>query len=98
MENLPKRTSLVRETANTLKVWIEEGILRGTLPGELQLKARLGVGRDTLRLALKFLEREGGTTPASQGRQRQVQIGPQSSLPEIIVPRLPVTFLSPERL
>ncbi|HZV34693.1 MAG TPA: GntR family transcriptional regulator, partial [Verrucomicrobiae bacterium] len=96
MDGLPKRTSLVRETANTLKDWIEGGILRGTLPGELQLKSRLGVGRDTLRLALKLLEREGWTTPTTRGRQRQVQSGAKSQRSGTDA-RLPVTFLSPER-
>ena len=97
MENLPKRTSLVRETANTLKVWIEDGILSGVLPGEMQLKNRLGVGRDTLRLALRLLENEGWTTPTSQGRQRRVQIGshPARQKPDAL---LPVTFLSPARM
>jgi DNA-binding LacI/PurR family transcriptional regulator len=97
MDGLPKRTSLVRETANTLKEWIEGGILRGTLPGELQLKARLGVGRDTLRLALKLLEREGWTTPTSRGRQRQVHAGSGTQRKGSDA-RLPVTFLSPERI
>jgi hypothetical protein len=49
MEHLPKRTSLVHETATTLKEWISTGMLSEALPGELQLKGRLGVGRDTLR-------------------------------------------------
>ncbi|HWF18467.1 MAG TPA: substrate-binding domain-containing protein [Verrucomicrobiae bacterium] len=98
MDGLPKRTSLVRETANTLKDWIEAGILRGTLPGELPLKMRLGVGRDTLRLALRLLEREGWTTPTSRGRQRQVQIGHVPSTTRANSARLPVTFLSPERI
>ncbi len=98
MENLPQRTSLVRETANTLKVWIESGILRGTCPGELQLKARLGVGRDTLRQALRLLEQEGWVAPTTQGCQRRVQIGEQPIRPEPGVSRLPVTFLSPERV
>jgi len=95
MESLPKRTSLVRETAAALKEWIGTGILSGVLPGELQLKSRLAVGRDTLRLALKLLEQDGWVTPATQGRQRRVQSG-HLPLPQAAASnKLPVTFLSP---
>jgi DNA-binding LacI/PurR family transcriptional regulator len=94
MEYLPKRNSLVHETAAALKKWITTGILSGVLPGELQLKARLGVGRDTLRLALQSLEEEGWVTPAVQGRQRRVQAEhlPARTTTE---DRRPVSFLSP---
>jgi DNA-binding LacI/PurR family transcriptional regulator len=94
MDRLPKRTSLVTETASTLKQWIGSSALRGMLPGELRLKSRLRVGRDTLRLALKTLEREGWVTSAVRGRQRRVirPLGPgRVPLPG----HLPVTFLSP---
>src|SRR5260221_1557151 len=94
MEYLPKRTSLVHETAAALKNWIETGLLSGRLPGELQLKKRLGVGRDTLRLALQVLEREGRVTPAVQGRQRQVLGAHLPALPAS-PSRLPVSFISP---
>lgn len=63
MHWLPKRTSLAAETAVTLKKWIAEGELSGLLPGELRLKSRLGVGRDTLRLALKSLRSRAGFYP-----------------------------------
>src|ERR1022692_1726045 len=47
MEHLPKRTSLVHATATTLKEWISTGMLSEVLPGELQLKGRLGgAGRE----------------------------------------------------
>src|SRR5450759_4642642 len=72
MEHLPKRTSLVHETATTLKEWISTGMLSEVLPGELQLKGRLGVGRDTLRLALKLLTDDGWVEPAAKGQQRRV--------------------------
>jgi DNA-binding transcriptional MocR family regulator len=96
MEPLPKRTSLIHETATTLKEWISRGILRDTLPGELQLKSRLGVGRDTLRHALKILADDGWVTDASKGQQRRVENGRSAKAPpgpEAAV--LPVTFLSP---
>jgi len=94
MEYLPKRTSLVHETAAAVKNWIETGLLSGRLPGELQLKKRLGVGRDTLRLALQLLEKEGRVTPTIQGRQRQVLGAHLPALP-VSASRLPVSFISP---
>jgi DNA-binding LacI/PurR family transcriptional regulator len=95
MEHLPKRTSLVHETAATLKEWISSGVLQEELPGELQLKARLGVGRDTLRLALTLLTREGWVSPARKGRQRRVQTGHPPLRNGAASSQLPVTFLSP---
>jgi DNA-binding LacI/PurR family transcriptional regulator len=97
MESLPKRTNLISETAAALKEWISTGVLGGTLPGELPLKTRLRVGRDTLRLALKRLEQEGWITPASQGRQRQVQKERAAAAPNPTQRHLPVTVLSPHR-
>jgi DNA-binding LacI/PurR family transcriptional regulator len=94
MEYLPKRTSLVHETAAAVKNWIETGLLSGMLPGELQLKKRLGVGRDTLRLALQLLEKEGWVTPTIQGRQRKVQ-GAHLPALSASTSRLPVSFISP---
>lgn len=96
MEHLPKRTSLVTETAATLKEWIGTGTLRDVLPGELQLKKRLGVGRDTLRLALKSLTQEGWVTPAFKGRQRRVQARHLPAPANLKATKLPVTFLSPK--
>lgn len=94
MERLPKRTSLVTDTALTLKEWIGSRVLRGMLPGELRLKNRLRIGRDTLRLALKVLEREGWVTHAVRGRQRHV-VGPLGPRRKPLSGHLPVTFLSP---
>jgi DNA-binding LacI/PurR family transcriptional regulator len=95
MEHLPKRISLVTETAAALKEWIATGVLRDILPGELQLKKRLGVGRDTLRLALKALAQEGWVTPAFKGRQRRVQAKHLPAPGNLKAAKLPVTFLSP---
>jgi len=95
MHRLPKRTSLVAETASTLKQWIADKELSDTLPGELRLKSLLGVGRNTLRLALKMLEDEHWISTPGQGRQRCVQkrrLPPRYAASER---RLPVTFLSP---
>lgn len=95
MEHLPKRTNLATETATTLKEWINTGVLTGVLPGELQLKQRLGVGRDTLRLALKLLTQEGWLEPAHQGQPRVVKAERLTPGEGSKTELLPVTFLSP---
>ncbi len=76
MEHLPKKSTLPRETTSVLKDWILRGVLAGSLPGELRLKQRLCVGRDTLRLALNILEAEGWIGAAVKGKQRQVLMRP----------------------
>lgn len=95
MEPLPKRASLIHETANTLKEWISRGLLNDVLPGELQLKARLGVGRDTLRLALKILEDDAWISVSSKGQHRRVLAAPGRQPTESNHPAagLPVTLL-----
>jgi DNA-binding LacI/PurR family transcriptional regulator len=96
MEHLPKRSSLVIETAATLKEWIAAGVLRDVLPGELPLKRRLHVGRDTLRLALKSLTQEGWVSPSSKGRQRWVNSRHPSLAADTNATKLPATFISPK--
>lgn len=96
MEQLPIRTNLVSQTTSTIKQWITGGVLRGTLPGEMRLKAQLGVGRDTLRLALKALAREGWITAPVKRRQRRVNVKHLPASPGRPQNRLPVTFLSPD--
>jgi DNA-binding LacI/PurR family transcriptional regulator len=95
MPLLPKRTSLVTETAETLKKWIVDGDLSEMLPGELRLKSLLGVSRNTLRLALKVLTDEHWLSSTAQGKQRRVQKNRLPSLYPASDRRLPVTFLSP---
>jgi hypothetical protein len=95
MEHLPKHTNLVSETASTLKDWINTGLFKEVLPGELQMKKRLGVGRDTLRLALKSLTQEGWVAPALKGQQRHIRVQPLPSGESLKTELLPVTFLSP---
>jgi DNA-binding LacI/PurR family transcriptional regulator len=97
MIQLPKRNSLVHETASTLKQWIAGGVLRDVLPGELDLKQRLRVGRDTLRLALQLLIKEGWVEPSTQGRKRRIHAQKLSRLKKSAAADLPVTFLSPYR-
>lgn len=94
-EHLPKRVSLVHETVLALKDWISQGVVDEILPGEFELKERLGVGRDTLRLALKQLTDEGWLFPTAQGQQRRVRKDRLPSRKKIVSEQRPVLFLSP---
>jgi len=98
MHRLPRRISLVQETARTLKEWISTGVFSAKLPGELRLKTRLGVGRDTLRSALKLLINEGWIASSGKGLQRRIEPGRITSQMTAWSRRLPVTFLSPHRI
>jgi DNA-binding LacI/PurR family transcriptional regulator len=98
MEHLPKRTNLVHETVATIKEWIRRGVLSEILPGELQLKTLLGVGRDTLRLALKILEDDGWVSQSRKGQQRQIERKHLLAQEETDRDQLPVTFLSPHHV
>ncbi|HUC84610.1 MAG TPA: substrate-binding domain-containing protein [Candidatus Acidoferrales bacterium] len=70
-------------------------MLQDVLPGELDLKDRLRVGRDTVRLALQVLASEGWLEPAGQGRQRRIRLEKLPKLKKTADAGLPVTFLSP---
>jgi DNA-binding LacI/PurR family transcriptional regulator len=59
------------------------------------LKTRLGVGRDTLRSALKLLASEGWISASGKGYQRRIEPGRITSQMSALSRRLPVTFLSP---
>lgn len=95
MEHVPKRNSLAQETAVTLREWISAGLLKEMLPGERELKCRLGVGRNTLRIALDVLAQEGWVSTANHGQQRQVCGQEPPSETSRATDHLPVTFLSP---
>jgi DNA-binding LacI/PurR family transcriptional regulator len=95
MIRLPKRKSLIYETAATLKQWIATGLVKDVLPGELDLKDRLRVGRDTVRSALKLLTSEGWLEAGRQGRQRRIRAAKLTKEKKSAQAGLPVTFLSP---
>ncbi|HEX5223245.1 MAG TPA: GntR family transcriptional regulator [Verrucomicrobiae bacterium] len=71
MDSLPRRSSLVAQTAVILRESIEAGVWKDFLPGEHELCERLQVSRVTLRAALLQLGREGWFQ-AQQGRRRQI--------------------------
>lgn len=56
---LPRKCSLVAETAESLREGIQTGVWQDVLPAERKLSEDLQVSRSTLRSALKELERSG---------------------------------------
>jgi len=70
MPPLPRRHSLIAETAAVLRQRIEAAEWSLHLPGEIELAALLQVGRNTLRSALAILEGEGYLMTAKGARRR----------------------------
>lgn len=71
MKPLPRRHSLIAETASVLRQRLEAGEWSLHLPGEMELAALLQVGRNTLRSALAILEGEGRLV-SSKGSRREI--------------------------
>jgi len=71
MTEIPKRVSLVTQTADILRREIQSGIWKEELPGEFALTKRLHVGRATIRGALEQLQREGWLEVA-KGKHRRI--------------------------
>lgn len=69
---MPSRGNLVAECVRVMKLRIDAGEWRGLLPGERRLAETLQVGRDTVRLALRELERERVLAPADAGSRRRI--------------------------
>lgn len=69
---LPQRLSLIAQTAESLREGIRSGHWQTHLPGERKLCVELQVGRNTLRSALKELERSG-CLEVSASRQRRIK-------------------------
>jgi len=59
MQLVPKRSSLVAQTAVIFRDGIKAGLWKDCLPGKLGLGRRLQASRLTLRAALERLQREG---------------------------------------
>ncbi|MDP4792990.1 MAG: GntR family transcriptional regulator, partial [Verrucomicrobiales bacterium] len=92
---LPRRLSLVAETARALRQSIREGLWETQLPGERELCALLQVSRPTLRAALEELQREGRLEVSTRRRRLICDI---ASLPDHGTrPRL-IAVISPRPL
>jgi DNA-binding LacI/PurR family transcriptional regulator len=79
---LPHRITLASQTAQSLRDAIEEGHWHGHLPGERELCARLQVSRQTLRVALDELQREGVLEVTDRKRRTiKSKRAPQSDSP-----------------
>ncbi len=76
MNPLPRRHSLIEETAAVLRGRIDAGDWSLHLPGEHELAALLQVGRNTLRSALAILAAEGRIA-GGNGRRREILGSPQ---------------------
>jgi DNA-binding LacI/PurR family transcriptional regulator len=89
---IPKRVSLVAQTAELLRARMEEGLWGKMMPGELALCNELQISRVTLRSALALLEKEGWFT-SDQGRRRRITR--QTVTPPSRSRRTTVALLSP---
>lgn len=81
MPRLPRRISLIDETAAALRQRIDEGDWCVHLPGEMELATLLQVGRNTVRAALQALENEGRLRTRN-GLRREVVARPDTTAPE----------------
>lgn len=71
MDSIPRRSSLVAQTATILRESIQAGVWKDFLPGEHELCERFQVSRVTLRAALLQLGREGWFKE-QQGKRREI--------------------------
>lgn len=60
------------QVARYLREELRRGTWRETMPGEDRLVAQLGVGRDTIKMALRSLEEEGLLVGQGVGRRRKI--------------------------
>lgn len=69
---MPSRGNLVAECVRVMKLRIGTGEWGRLLPGERRLAETLQVGRDTVRVAIQQLEREGLVDSAAAGSRRRI--------------------------
>jgi DNA-binding LacI/PurR family transcriptional regulator len=72
MDMIPKRNSMVAQTAQVLRDLIQAGEWNTYLSTELQLKDRMQVGRNTIRAALEILTKEGWISEGHAGCRREI--------------------------
>lgn len=74
--------SASEQVADHLREEIARGTWKGTMPGETQLLAHLGVGRDTIKVALSLLEKENLLVSQGPSRRRRIVLtGPLKPSP-----------------
>jgi DNA-binding LacI/PurR family transcriptional regulator len=106
MIELPKRSSLVAETAQAIRAAIREGAWEGILPGERVLAERLQVSRPTVHAAMEILQREGllevrrgggrkilGQPASTEGPVRNC-VGVLASIPLHLMPPITLFYLN----
>lgn len=64
--------STSQQVAEYLREEIGKGVWTGMMPGKDRLVAQLGVGRDTVKMALRQLEQEGLLVGQGPGRRRRI--------------------------
>ena len=74
MINALRVRSASEQVADHLREELIRGTWSGTMPGETQLLARLGVGRDTIKAALSLLENEGLLVNQGPSRRRKIEL------------------------
>jgi DNA-binding LacI/PurR family transcriptional regulator len=94
---MPSRGNLVAECVRVMRLRIASGEWNQLLPGERRLAETLQVGRDTIRLAVLQLEREGVLAAAGAGSRRRIMAATEAAA----VPRsrpLRIGLLAHQRL
>lgn len=69
--HIPRRISLIDQTAAVLRERLAQGEWGAHLPGEIELAGLLQVGRNTVRAAIRLLEPEG-LLKTTNGNRRQI--------------------------
>jgi hypothetical protein len=82
-----KIRSASEQVAEHLRAELLRGVWSGVMPGEDRLVTSLGVGRDTVKLALRHLEQEGLLVGQGPGRRRLIVLpsGGQAVAPMRVV-------------
>lgn len=87
--------SASEQVAGYLRENLRHGAWGETMPGEDRLVAQLGVGRNTIKIALRHLEKEGVLVSQGAGRRRKIVLPENHAPPALRVAVL--VFDSPTR-